>query len=119
MIDSFVKVKPAGGVGDVIIGGHTYINSGCVLFSGNGIHMATTLQSHQDKEAPISSQGFLPSKVGISIEDDVWIGANWVFLDGAIIGQGGVVGTGSIARGKLDSYGIDAGAPLLKIGGRK
>ena len=35
-IDSFVKIKFAGGGGDVIIGSHTFINSGCVLYSGNG-----------------------------------------------------------------------------------
>ena len=37
VVDSFVKIKFAGGVGDVIIGSSTYINSGCVLYSGNGI----------------------------------------------------------------------------------
>ena len=37
MVDSFVKIKPAGGRGDVIIGDNVFINSGCVLYSGNGI----------------------------------------------------------------------------------
>lgn len=131
MIDSFVKVKPAGGVGDVIIGSHTYINSGCVLYSGNGIHigdhvaiasnctLAPVNHAYQDKETLISAQGFLPSKGGIRIEDDVWIGANCVILDGAVIGQGCVVGAGSIVRGKLDAYGIYAGSPLNKISERK
>ena len=36
-IDSFVKVKPVGGRGDVVIGERCYLNSGCVLYSGNGI----------------------------------------------------------------------------------
>ncbi len=35
VIDSFVKVKPAGGSGDVIIGERVTINSGCVIYSGN------------------------------------------------------------------------------------
>ena len=36
-IDSFVKFKPAGGKGDIKIGKRVYINSCCVLYSGNGI----------------------------------------------------------------------------------
>ena len=37
VIDSFVKFKPAGGSGDIIIGERVVINSGCVFYSGNGI----------------------------------------------------------------------------------
>ncbi len=36
-IDAFVKIKPVGGVGDVRIGENSYINSGCVIYSGNGV----------------------------------------------------------------------------------
>jgi acetyltransferase-like isoleucine patch superfamily enzyme len=39
VIDSFVKIKPAGGVGDVLIGAGSVINSGCVFYTGNGIRM--------------------------------------------------------------------------------
>ena len=35
VVDSFVKIKPAGGSGDVLIGSFCYINSGCVFYSGN------------------------------------------------------------------------------------
>ena len=36
-IDSFVKIKPAGGLADVTIGNNCYINSGTVIYSGNGV----------------------------------------------------------------------------------
>ena len=36
-IDSFVKIKPAGGDGDVLIGAGTTINSGVAIYSGNGV----------------------------------------------------------------------------------
>ena len=39
VIDAFVKIKPAGGSGDVVIGRGTVINSGCVLYTGNGIRI--------------------------------------------------------------------------------
>ena len=36
-IDAFVKLRVAGGSGDVTIGPNCYINAGSVLYSGNGI----------------------------------------------------------------------------------
>jgi len=124
MIDSFVKIKPAGGSGDVVIGMHTYINSGCVLYTGNGItignHVAIAANctlapvnhAYRERAKLISEQGFLPSKGGIIIEDDVWIGANCVILDGAILRRGAVVAAGTIVRGELAAYGIYAGSPI-------
>lgn len=130
VIDSFVKVKPAGGAGDLVIGSHCVINSGCVLYTGHGIQMgdhvavaanctfAPVNHAYQDRHRLIREQGFLPSKGGIVIEDDVWIGANVVLLDGAVLRRGCVVGAGSIVRGELDAYGIYAGQPLVKRGER-
>src|SRR5437762_2528061 len=90
MIDAFVKIKPAGGSGDVIIGAGSYINSGCVLYTGHGIRigsnvliaanctLAPTNHEIRDRSRLIREQGFSPSRGGIIIEDDVWVGANSV-----------------------------------------
>lgn len=131
VIDAFVKFKPAGGNGDVIIGPDTVINSGCVLYTGNGILIGTgcaiaanctfapTNHEYRRRDLPIRQQGFRPSKGGIVIGDDVWIGANCVFLDGAVVGAGCVIAAGSVVRGKLDPYAIYGGNPLVKLGDRK
>jgi acetyltransferase-like isoleucine patch superfamily enzyme len=129
-IDAFVKIKPAGGSGDVLIGPHCTINSGCVLYTGNGIRMGTGVlvaanctfapvnHAYQDRATPIRKQGFLPGKGGIVIGDDVWIGANVVLLDGAVIGDGCVIAACSVVRGTLDAWGIYGGNPLRKLGER-
>ena len=131
VIDSFVKIKPAGGSGDVIIGNGTTINSGNVLYTGNGIQIgkavaiaanctfAPTNHEFKSCDIPIVEQGFKPSKGGIVIEDDVWIGANCVFLDGTIIRKGAVVGACSVVRGELEAYGIYVGNPIHKTGERE
>jgi acetyltransferase-like isoleucine patch superfamily enzyme len=131
VIDSFVKVKPAGGSGDLIIGEHVAINSGCVLYTGNGIRIGNSVaiaanctfapvnHAYADRGRPIQQQGFLPSKGGIVVEDDVWIGANCVLLDGSVLQQGCVVAAGSIVRGELMAYGIYAGQPLSLKGMRR
>jgi len=130
VIDSFVKIKPAGGDGDVVIGEGSYINAGCVLYTGNGITigdgvliaanctLAPTNHEYKSKDKTIVEQRFKPSKGGITIEDDVWIGANCVILDGAYIEKGCVVAAGSVIRGRLEAYKIYAGSPLEIVGER-
>lgn len=129
-IDSFVRIRPVGGIGNIIIGPNCFINSGCVLFSGNGISFgeyvlvgpnctfAPTNHEYTLRSVPIRLQGFLPSKGGIIIEDDVWIGANTTILDGAILRQGCVIGAGSLVRGEVVAYSINCGNPLRKTGMR-
>ena len=131
VLDSFVKIKPAGGRGDLVIGHHSVINSGCVLYTGHGIrignHVAiaanTTLapvnHAFADRSRLISEQGFLPSKGGIVIEDDVWIGANCMLLDGALLRRGCVIGAGSLVRGEVEAYSVQAGNPLVRRGERR
>lgn len=131
VIDSFVKIKPVGGTGDVIIGEKNYINSGCVLYSGNGIltgnyisiaancTFAPVNHEFHNKEKLIQHQGFRPSKGGIIIEDDVWIGANCVLLDGSILRKGCVVGASSLVRGEIPAFSIQGGTPIKLLGWRK
>jgi acetyltransferase-like isoleucine patch superfamily enzyme len=131
VIDSFVKIKPAGGIGSLSIGEFSVINAGCVLYTGNGITigknvaiaanctLAPVNHEYKKKNVLIRHQGFCASKGGILIEDDVWIGANCIILDGAIIRQGCVIGAGSIVRGEIKSYTINVGNPLSVIGLRE
>lgn len=127
VIDAFVKIKPVGGAGDVRIGAHTYINSGCVIYSGNGVTIgnnvliaanctvASTNHEFRRRDQPILHQGFMPSRGGIVVEDDVWIGANSVLVDGAVIRRGAVIGAGSVVVGELEAYGIFVGSPARLV----
>lgn len=131
VIDSFVKFKPAGGSGDIVIGESCVFNSGCVLYSGNGIKIgnavsvaancvfAPTNHQYDDPDTFIQSQGFRPSKGGIVIEDDVWLGAGCVILDGVHIGKGAVIGAMTLVRGDVPPYAIAAGNPMTIRGSRR
>lgn len=130
-IDSFVKIKPVGGSGNVVLGQRCYLNSGCVLYSGNGISigndvliaanctLAPVNHAYRDRQRLICEQGFGPSRGGIVIEDDVWIGANCVLLDGAVLRRGCVVGAGSLVRGELPPYSICRGSPVVPVDERR
>lgn len=129
-IDSFVRFRAAGGTGSINIGRRCYINSGCVLYIGNGIRIhdyvsigancvfAPTNHEFLDRSIPIQFQGFRESKGGIVIEDDVWIGAGTVLLDGATVRRGAIVAAMSLVRGEVASYTIVGGNPLRKISER-
>jgi acetyltransferase-like isoleucine patch superfamily enzyme len=129
-VDSFVKIKPAGGSGDLIIGADCAINSGTVIYTGNGVRigdavaiaanctLAPTNHAIADRERRIRDQGFQPSKGGIVIEEDVWLGAGVVVLDGAVIGKGAVIAAGAVVRGPVEPYAVYAGVPARRIGER-
>jgi len=130
MIDSFVKIKPTGGMGDVVIGADTAINSGTVIYTGNGVRigegvaiaanctLAPTNHAIADRDRMIKDQGFQPSKGGIVIEDDCWLGSGVVVLDGAILRKGCVIAAGAVVRGEVESYAIYGGTPAKRIGER-
>jgi acetyltransferase-like isoleucine patch superfamily enzyme len=129
-LDAFVKIKPAGGMGDVVIGEDCAINAGTVIYTGNGViigdavaiaancTLAPTNHAVADATRRIRDQGFQPSKGGIVIEEDAWLGANVVVLDGAIIRKGAVIAAGSVVRGEIPAYEIHAGSPTRRIGVR-
>ena len=131
VIDSFVKIKPAGGAGDVTIGQNSVVNSGCVIYTGNGVRIGANVaiaanctfaaanHEFRDPERLIMEQGFKPSKGGIVVEDDVWIGANATLLDGAVVRRGAIVGAGAVVRSEVPAYAIAAGVPARVIGWRK
>lgn len=130
VIDSFVKIKPVGGVGDLIIGNNCVINSGCVLYTGNGITIGDNVSiaanctfapvnhEYKNRNVLIQNQGFIESKGGILIGNDVWVGSNCVLLDGSVLKKGVVVGAGSVIRGELSEYGVYVGNPPIIKGYR-
>ena len=125
VIDAFVKIKPVGGDGEVVIGPDSYVNSGTVIYSGNGVRIGANVliaanctlapvnHEFRDRSRLIVEQRFMPGRGGIVIEDDVWVGSNSVILDGAILRRGCVVAAGSVVRGELPAYAICSGNPAV------
>lgn len=55
------------------------------------------------------------SKGDIIVQDDVWIGRNAIILSGVTIGQGAVIGAGSVVTKSVPPYAIVAGNPAKLI----
>jgi virginiamycin A acetyltransferase len=129
-IYDYVVIRAVGGDGDILIGEHCYLNPHCVLYSGSGIRLGNYVllgpgcaivpanHAHDRLDIEIRKQGFMPSKGGVVIEDDVWIGANCVLLDGAHVETGAIVAAGSVVAGRVSARSIWGGNPCRLIRAR-
>lgn len=78
-----------------------------IVDSKHGIDIGSNMNSQSNKTKPI--------KIGM----DVWIGANSVILPGVQIGDGAVIGSGSIVTKSIKPYTIVGGNPAKFIKYRK
>lgn len=112
--------------GDISIGDRCSVNPYSILYGAGGLRIGNDVRiaAHaviipsqhifDDPTKTIKQQG--DRQIGITIEDDVWIGAHVTVLDGAHITKGCVIGAGSVVRGKTRPFGIYVGSPAKLIG---
>ena len=70
-----------------------------------------------DPDKPWQLQGW--EQKPVTIEDDVWLGANVFVMPGVTIGKGAIVSAGSVVNKSVPSYAIVVGNPARVIGWRK
>ncbi len=120
-------VLEAGDGGSISVGDDTHIQASCDLkgFVKNLVigskvtiapHCCFSSYNHQfyDASTPIPMQG-LTSRGDTVVEDDVWLGAGVIVLDGVRIGRGAVIGAGSVVTKDLPAYSICVGVPARVI----
>ena len=121
VIESFACINNA--VGDVIIGDHTRIGLHNTIIGpvdiGNHVNLAqgitVTALNHNfsDTNKRIDEQGV--STNSVTIEDDVWVGANAVILPGVTIGEHCVVAAGAVVTKDVPPHSLVAGVPAKVI----
>lgn len=121
VIESFACINNA--VGDVIIGDHTRIGLHNTIIGpvdiGNHVNLAqgitVTALNHNfsDTNKRIDEQGVSTNPV--TIEDDVWVGANAVILPGVTIGEHCVVAAGAVVTKDMPPHSLVAGIPAKVI----
>lgn len=113
-----VVIQP--GIHEVSIGKNSLVNQysciyGYALIGENvmiapHVMLAGGFHNTSRTDIPIMLQGD-GSKGPIIIEDDVWIGANSIIMDGVTIGKGSVIGAGSVVTKNIQPYTIAFGNP--------
>ena len=87
--------------GGVEIGDDTMVGPNSVIVGVN--------YRYDKLDVPVQHQG--TTSKGIRIGKDVWIGANVVVMDGAVIGDHTIVSPGSVVSGRLPEKVVASGSP--------
>lgn len=101
------------------IGNFTSIASGVVI--GGARHpmewvgMSPVFYKGRDSIKEKFSEFALPPSRRVKVGSDVWIGRNAILLSGVNIGDGAVVGAGSVVTKDVPPYGIVGGNPARLI----
>lgn len=121
VIESFSCINNA--VGDVVIGNHTRVGLhntiigpvtiGSHVNLAQGITVTALNHNFHDSEKRIDEQGV--STASVTIEDDIWIGANATILPGVCIGQHSVVAAGAVVTKDVPPHSLVAGVPAKVI----
>ena len=99
----------SGGDASFVMGDHVMV--------GPNVVMDTSAHGTDSVEMPMKKQAM--SYAPITIEDDVWIGANVVITSGVLIGQGSIVGAGAVVTRDVAPFTVVGGIPARRIGHRK
>ena len=104
VLSAGVNVRAAGGV--IRIGVQSAVSQYCVIVAANHLIIAGTprLRSAWDE-----------SRCGVTIGDNVWVGAGCILLPGTIIGDNAVIAAGSVVRGEVPSGELWGGLPARYI----
>jgi acetyltransferase-like isoleucine patch superfamily enzyme len=126
LISSFAILRTYGGT--IEIGDSCFVNSFTVLYGhgnltiGNGcligpqVTIVPANYGFKDRDVPFRQQ--IPTMKGITIEENVWIGAGVTIIDGCTIGKGSIIGAGAVITRNVEPYSIAAGVPAKQIGTR-
>lgn len=118
----------ASGENNIAIGNYVYIGPGAKLYGVGGISIEkgtiigpdVTIYSanHVFRNANYIPYDQRVETKPVIIGENVWIGGNVIIVPGTNIGEGCIVGAGSVVTGKIPPYCIIAGNPAKVIGSR-
>lgn len=96
--------------GTVLIGNDVMMGPDCIIYTQNHAYGRTDIPMHQ--------QGFSEEKP-VTIGNDVWIGGRVIILAGISIGNGAIIGAGSVVTKDVPGYAIVGGNPAKVLKYRK
>jgi acetyltransferase-like isoleucine patch superfamily enzyme len=113
----------------IIIGSDSYVNGGQLIASPNAyikigknclisynVHLRTDMHYYKEGKIPIREQG--SKEADIIVGDDVWIGFGAQILGGVTLGEGCVIGAGTVVTKDVMPYEVVVGGAMRVIGER-
>jgi acetyltransferase-like isoleucine patch superfamily enzyme len=114
--------------GDIVIGDNCSLNPFAIIYGhggvriGNGVRIAAhtvIIPANHNVSSdgkPLLESGFTAR--GIEIDDNTWLGAGAVILDGVHLGRNSVIGAGSVVTKSVADNTTVAGVPARAISSR-
>jgi acetyltransferase-like isoleucine patch superfamily enzyme len=102
LIGEFCVIR---GTGGVTIGDRVYLSP--------MVHVYSNSHVFDDPDVCFVEQGITAQ--GVTIEDECWIGAMAILLDGVTVGRRSVVAAGSVVTGDVPPHSLVAGAPARVV----
>ena len=96
------------------IGNHVNIGGNCIILDTD-THQIDYLARRGEKTVDPNVPTTTVQSAPVTIEDDVWIGANCIILKGVTIGARSVIGAGSVVTRSIPADCIAAGNPCKVI----
>jgi acetyltransferase-like isoleucine patch superfamily enzyme len=114
--------------GFIRLGDHSTVNQNALLYGNGGLTIGTGCRIAAQTIIVTSNHGISPdefiykqplTKLGVVLEDDVWVGAGVRILDGVRVPHGCILAAGAVVTPKpMERYAIYGGVPARKIGSR-
>lgn len=122
-IHDFTQIVCYGG--NIVIGNYCSLNPFCILRGHGGIKIGDNVRIGPHVDIIAADHGFVERDIpsmfqsetmkGIEIENDVWIGANAVIVDGIKISKGAIIAAGAVVTRNVSEYNVAAGVPAKTI----
>ena len=123
---SFAMLNAGPPDGYIRVGNNCAIGQSTVIYGNGGVQIGDNVMiagqcfivasSHRfdQVDLPIKEQGH--SSLGVSIGDNVWVGAGCKILDGVTIAKGSVIAANAVVNKNVESGTIVGGIPATVIG---
>jgi len=95
----------------IVVGDHVLIAPHCYFAGAAGYRTERT-------DIPIVEQP-LDLRGGITVEENVWIGAHTTIMDGVTVGHDAIIGAGSVVLKDVPPYGVAVGVPAKVVRDRR
>jgi len=115
--------------GPLSIGPRANIGAGCILYASTRLEIGADTMlaalcyigggrytTRGRVDIPIAAQA-LP-RLGVVIEEDCWLGAGVIVIDGVRIGRGSVIAAGAVVTKDVAPYSVVAGVPGRLVANR-
>ncbi|RWK60432.1 MAG: acyltransferase [Mesorhizobium sp.] len=103
---------------EISIGNNVLISWGCTIVDHNSHSTDWTKRETDVREWHFNRKDWSHVKIGkVRISDNAWIGFNSIILKGVTIGEGAIVGAGSVVTKNVEPFTIVAGNPARVLQG--